>query len=123
MWICSTLGVFSITEAPKNPPAYQVRARKREHLEALLSRTRLGLGIVHSPDADYPYRFFVNRTELSDIFAHLADTIGYSNFKSEMHRIYRDGKLDDVLHNVHAELTRLEGPEAHRYPKVRRSNG
>jgi hypothetical protein len=116
MWIYSKLGVFSVTRRPRgrNAPErkdtdarpYQVRARRREDLEALLEAARVVADVRTTPDADYPFRFFCGQVALEMITTTLAKSVTYENFKGEMSK-RRDKKLDHVLHDVHQITQRL----------------
>jgi hypothetical protein len=82
MWVCSKLGFFSIVKKGK-PEAWQVRARRKNDLQELLESTGLEEPeIVSTPDHDYGFRIIVDREGLESVFACLAESIDYPNFKN-----------------------------------------
>jgi hypothetical protein len=82
MWICSTLGFFSIV---KKQSAWQVRARDSRDLVRLIAGVGLGAHpIITTPDADYRWRIVVNKRQLDRILITLGDSIEYPNFKSQI---------------------------------------
>lgn len=94
MWLCTQIGFFSIVEKPAGK--FHVRARCIEDLHRLVELVGIEQPIHRTLDGDYPCRIVIGRPELRAIFANLADTIDYSNFKN---RIY---SLPDQLPKVGA---------------------
>ncbi len=84
MWIASKLGFYSIVQ--KTPGEWHVRARTRDDLVRLAAAVyTAGVEIEEWPAADYRWRLIVHDpAELGAIFQALAETIDYSNFKSEV---------------------------------------
>jgi hypothetical protein len=81
MWICSKLGFFSIVKKGE-PGTWQVRARLEHDLHELLAASHLDAKIIPTPKADYAFRIVVDKGTLARIFAALAESIDYENFKS-----------------------------------------
>src|SRR5437867_3270930 len=81
MWICSKFGFFSIVKKGQ-PGTWQIRARREADLRELLGATGLDNAIIATPKGDYAYRMVVEKEGLSRVFALLADSIDYPNFKS-----------------------------------------
>lgn len=84
MWIATKLGFYSIVQ--KAPGEWHVRARIRDDLSRLVLAVEGSLGDIQEwPGADYRWRFIVRDPSiLASIFQGLAETIDYSNFKSEV---------------------------------------
>jgi hypothetical protein len=85
MWLCTTLGFFSIVKKGQ-PGEWQVRARVKHDLENLLSTAKLNLEIIVSPNADYRFRIVLEHDQLLAVFSVLAGSIDYGNFKDEIGR-------------------------------------
>jgi hypothetical protein len=89
MWLCTSLGFFSIVQ--KDADTFHIRARCRADLEALAGRvgqvfnlpSEVHLEPVASyPGSDYPWRILCLSAELPQVFQVLAASITYPNFKS-----------------------------------------
>lgn len=89
MWLCTTLGFFSIVR--KEYETFHIRARSRADLESLLAAlgkgsataSRPALQCVTSyPGSDYPWRILCPASELPRVFTTLQETLCYENFKS-----------------------------------------
>jgi len=82
MWIFTETGFVSAVRKEDNPSLLTVRARDRASLESLREATNAE--IAQSPDADYPYRAFVE----AEVFAKWAFDqvlkVDYSNFKNRV---------------------------------------
>lgn len=89
MWIASTAGFFSIVRKIDHARGdsrrpYQIRARDRRDLVALqklVSEIRR-VPILETPEADYRWRLIVSDSQIGWVFARLAETIEYPNFKA-----------------------------------------
>ena len=117
MWLFTRYGLFSIVQdTSARGEQMLVRARRREHLEALitfLTDTWVRAGrlaeaewgeIIETPDADYRWRITVSRSWLKHMFITLAGDITYGNFKAEVKRARAsDKRYYRLLENVHAE--------------------
>jgi hypothetical protein len=108
MWIFLRSGFYSVTLVPGLDDVVQVRARAREHLEALRAK-HPGLGAVSVgadegfAHADYPFRLFVPRRLWARVMHLEAAAIDYPNFKA----VVRDLKFHDVLFAVWDLLQRV----------------
>lgn len=85
MWICSTLGYFSIVQSDRDPDAFLVRARTAKDLDLLKSAVGLEEEIIVIPNTDYAARLIVSGDKLGKIFAVLQSSIDYSNFKNKIY--------------------------------------
>jgi hypothetical protein len=90
-----------------------VRARVREHLEALKTRfpELLGHCEIHEfAGSDYACRIFVGKDEWSRVASLLADEIDYDNFKSEVarHQGVGGAAYEHALHDVWSVMYRLQ---------------
>jgi hypothetical protein len=81
MWVCAKLGFFSIVKKGE-PGTWQIRTRAEHDLHELLAASHLDAEIISTPKADYAFRIVVDKGALDRIFAVLADSVDYSNFKS-----------------------------------------
>lgn len=91
MWLYTKYGFFSVVCAregdgahgnPVDPRRVMVRARRREHLEHLLSEVP---GVHQSVGTDYRYRVFLPKDAWAAIARALAEDIDYDNFKDAAH--------------------------------------
>jgi hypothetical protein len=124
MWIFTKYGFFSAVCArsgdgrhgqPVDPDRIMVRARLREHLEALSERFPELLGdseIVAGGGTDYPFRLFVAKAAWVQVLSLLAEETDYDNFKSAVGREQgRAGEAyRDALHDVWTVMYRLQRP-------------
>jgi hypothetical protein len=90
-----------------------VRARVREHLEALKARFPDLLGrceIREFAGTDYAHRLFIDKSAWSQVLAGLAEETDYDNFKSEVAR--QQGRAgvayEHSLHEVWSVMNRLQ---------------
>lgn len=122
MWLFTKHGFFSAVCArqgsgkhgqPVNPDRIMVRARVREHLEALQARFADLLGqaeIRESAGTDYAFRLFVGKSAWAKVVAGLAEETDYDNFKSEVarHRGEAGETYERSLHKVWDIMRRLQ---------------
>jgi hypothetical protein len=122
MWIFTKHGFFSAVCArqgngthrqPVDPDRIMVRARVREHLEALKERFPNLLGqceIREFAGTDYAYRLFVDKRVWSQVLAGLAEETDYDNFKSEVarHQGRAGAAYEHSLHEVWSVMNRLQ---------------
>lgn len=122
MWIFTKHGFFSAVCArqgdgrhgqPVDHGRIMVRARMREHLEALKERFPSLLGqceIRESAGTDYAYRLFVDKAAWSQVLAGLAEETDYDNFKSEVarHQGRAGTEYEHSLHGVWSVMMRLQ---------------
>jgi len=122
MWIFTKHGFFSAVCArkgkgqhgqPVDPDRMMVRARVREHLEALKKRFPDLLGecdIMESESTDYAFRLFVQKSAWMQVLAALAEETDYDNFKSEVarHQGKAGAAYEHSLHEVWSVMNRLQ---------------
>lgn len=122
MWIFTKYGFFSAVCArqgdgshgrPVDVNRIMVRARLREHLEALKARFPTILGrckIQEFVGTDYAYRLFIGKSSWSRILAEMAEETDYDNFKSAVakHQIYAASEYEHALHDVWSVMNELQ---------------
>lgn len=122
MWVFTKHGFFSAVCARQGNGTYSqpvdldrimVRARVRNHLEALRKRFADLLGdceIQESTSADYAYRFFVEKAVWVQVVAELANETDYDNFKSEVasHQGRSGAAYEHSLHDVWSVMHKLQ---------------
>ena len=121
MWFFTTHGFFSVVCArqgdgrhgnPVDPARVMVRARVRQHLEAIRARFPEQLGacdIEASSSTDYAYRLFVDKAAWTRVAAALADDIDYDNFKGAVARVHGShDAYEHALHDVWSVMHRLQ---------------
>jgi hypothetical protein len=91
MWICLPESFVSVVQDKNQPDRLMVRARRREHLVALLP----GHEVVVTTNSDYKYRAFVDRQEFAEIVSRGITELDYSNFKASV----RDKDLSRLYHD------------------------
>ena len=123
MWLFTKYGFFSAVCArqgdgshrqPVDRDRIMVRARVREHLEALKSRFPDLLDpceILESAGTDYAYRLFVKKPAWTKVLAALAEETDYDNFKAEVarHQGRVGASYEHALHEVWSVMNRLQG--------------
>jgi hypothetical protein len=80
MWLCTQLGFYSIVR--KSPDEMHIRARSRADLEILAKTIGLPAPVESYPGSDYPWRILCDPTDLTRLFALMAASITYDNFKA-----------------------------------------
>lgn len=121
MWIFTRYGFYSVVSArqgglrhgPTDPSQLVVRARRREHLEALQARfpdELSALPIADTTDTDYAHRIVVPKPAWVRVTAALADEIDYGNFKSEVasHQGSAGAAYEHALHEVWSVMYGLQ---------------
>lgn len=122
MWIFTRYGFFSAVCArsgdggygqPVDPDRIMVRARMREHLEALSRRFPELLGgreILGTGGTDYAFRLFVAKAVWAQVLAVLAEETDYDNFKSAVGRTQgpEGAAYQNALHEVWEVMYRLQ---------------
>ena len=120
MWLFTKHGFYSVVCArqgdgrhgqPVDEHRLMVRARLRQHLEALKTRFPAILGdaeILVFPGSDYAFRIFVPKAVWVTVAAELADEIAYDNFKAEVGRGSAGDGYEAALHNVWSVMHRLQ---------------
>ena len=56
MWVFTKLGFISVVKHAQKKGWLLVRARRRDHLQAILKSAGISLMIKETPDADYRFR-------------------------------------------------------------------
>jgi hypothetical protein len=122
MWVFTKHGFFSAVCArqgdgkhgrPVDPDRIMVRARLREHLDALKKRFPTLLGqcdLQESASTDYAYRLFLAKSAWVQVLAALAEETDYDNFKSEVahHQGRAGAAYEHSLHEVWSVMHRLQ---------------
>ena len=122
MWIFTKYGFFSVVCArqgdgshgqPVDPKRMMVRARVREHLEALREIFPELLGdceIKEFVGTDYAFRLFAGKKAWVQVAARLAEDITYDNFKSAVgrHQGRKGSEYEHSLHEVWSVMNRLQ---------------
>lgn len=78
--------------APPHPELMMIRARNRNHLEALKKRFAGLPEIDEKSGTDYPCRITAPRTDVLRVVAAMADGVDYTNFKNEAHKVNPNDK-------------------------------
>lgn len=93
MWLFCKSGFYSAVLDRDDPSRMLVRSRFQGDLERLFPFA----SVEHTPEADYPFRTFVPRSEWEIAVLSEAETIDYTNFKSAAHDgTRRDGAYMSV---------------------------
>ncbi len=79
MWVFTTIGFFSVVAHRDDPHTLLVRARVREHLDALRRHHLPDLEIVALDDARYAFAAFVSRDEWEHAAQQLARDVDYAD--------------------------------------------
>jgi len=90
-----------------NPDRILVRARFEGDLERLLANMpeHAGAKVQHTPNADYPFRMFVKKSDWETAVLAMAEDIDYTNFKNAVH----DGsKRDKAYMDVWAVMRQAQ---------------
>lgn len=130
MWICMNDGFVSAVISEQDPSMFKVRARKREHLEALLKSASLNIPIHESRKADYRFRIFIRKEKFAEMIADRICDIDYSNFKDSvknkalhdlyeyfwfLHYSYQYDTLKNTVRKVKKPFWNREKKEWHHY--------
>ena len=122
MWLFTKHGFFSAVCArqssgrhgqPVDPDRIMVRARVRDHLEALKKRFPDLLSdaeILDSAGTDYAYRLFVPKPAWAQVMSALAEETDYDNFKSKVarHQGRAGVAYERALHDVWSVMHDLQ---------------
>lgn len=85
MWIFTRDGFYSVAATKFCKPGdVAVRARKKEHIESLMSRHGIQADILTFPDSDYRFRIQIPREQWAKVMGDEAAAIDYSSFKDAM---------------------------------------
>lgn len=99
MWVFTKLGFISVVKHAQKKGWLLVRARRRDHLQAILKSAGISLMIKETPDADYRFRVELKPGELENVLIAAIDGIDYTNFKAEVDS-GSDHKYGQVLHRI-----------------------
>jgi len=127
MWIFTKHGFFSAVCARQgngkhgqsvDPNRIMIRARVRDHLDALKKRFPDLLGgceIQESSVTDYAYRLFIPKSDWMKVLAGLAEETDYDNFKSEVadHQGKAGAAYEHSLHDVWSVMHKLQKRGGH----------
>lgn len=122
MWLFTKHGFFSAVCArqgdgghgqPVDPDQIMVRARVRNHLEALkekFSDLLADCEIMEFSGTDYAYRIFVPKPTWSQVMVGLTEEMDYDNFKSKVarHQGSAGADYEHSLHEVWSVMNRLQ---------------
>lgn len=108
MWVFCKAGFFSAVVDRANPERVLVRSRFDGDIERLLASMQNGAAstrISHTPQADYPFRCFVRRSDWESAVLAEAEDMDYDNFKAAVH----DGsRRDSAYMAVWAAMRRAQ---------------
>ena len=110
MWLYTSNSFVSIIATREEPGKLVVRARLRDDILELFPWAN----VVHTTTTDYPYRAYVNRSEVVDAISRYAQDISYTNFKDSVEK--QDLRRNRVYHQVWDVSIGLEDSE-HGYPE------
>lgn len=100
MWIFTSDGFISAVQHRDHPQVLIVRARRREHLEAVLP----GFSIEQTDNADYRYRTQIEKHSFAHRLAEITLDINYDNFKNSI----PDDQYHDACSGVWSVMHRLQ---------------
>ena len=80
MWLFTSKGFISVVQHLDDKDCLLVRARVREHLQALFPQQE----VSETPDTDYRYRSIVNKKLVAGVVAEAVCAIDYGNFKDSV---------------------------------------
>ena len=109
MWVFTQSGFVSAVRHHSRQGIVHVRARDRRSLAPLE-----GLvvdEVVHTPDADYPYRLDVPDAKIAAWLAEMVNDLDYPNFKDQVAQVRGHG-FAGALHDVWSTMHRVEDEEA-----------
>jgi len=111
MWMMTKHGFFSVVEFRGEPQNLLIRARRRDHLEAVCKAfpEARGSEIQDTTSADYPFRMKVQRAAWRSIAYELVSEIDYPDFKSAVRKAGNEEYLR-FLHSVWSVGHDIEEP-------------
>ena len=102
MWIILNDAFLSIVENRDNPNELLVRSRLKQDIERSFPNSE----VIELQDADYRYRTFVKREDVSDMLRTEVASINYDNFKNSVPQ--SDFKRINAYMNVWSDLRVLQ---------------
>jgi hypothetical protein len=106
MWLCTQLGFYSIVR--KGPDEIHSRARSRADLETLAKTIALPAPVESYPGSDYPWRILCDPTDLTRLFALMAASITYDNFKAAIAQHPKQKNKLDAYHDIHHRMAQWQ---------------
>ncbi len=100
MWICLNNAFISAVQHRCKPNHLMVRARRREHLDAVFP----GAEIIETPTADYCWRVEVTKNAFKKAVNNSIDSIDYDNLKNSV----EDHDLHEAYSQVWGVMHRLQ---------------
>lgn len=102
MWLMTDKGFYSVTRL-EDTENHQVRARCREHLEALKAAHAelAGCTVLEYPTADYRWRIVAPSETVADVVASEVRVIDYPNFKNRAAQVAPVASRRGYLHALH----------------------
>lgn len=119
MWVFTETGFVSAVRKADNPSVLTVRSRDKKSLEPLAAQT--GSQIAQSPDADYPYRVFVEQEAFAQWAFEQSMAVDYNNFKDKVAKS-RGYEFASALGNVWVAMLKVEDEQARTNEKTEVSN-
>lgn len=107
MWVCGSNFFISIVEDRNNPSRVLVRARKREHLDEFFEYLEPG-SIIETEDADYRWRVYTSKSDVSVRLMRKVNLMDYDNFKKSV----QDSELHDAYMRVWGIMKGLQDGKA-----------
>lgn len=112
MWIFTRDGFFSVAATKFcQPGEVAVRARKKDHLENLMSRHGLDAEILRFPGTDYNYRIQIPKTLWAGILSREAEGIDYNSFKDAMAGAGASADYLRAMFATWAEIHKIQSTE------------
>jgi hypothetical protein len=115
VWIFTETGFVSAVSDREIPGQLVVRARDRAALEplqvAIFAMQEQEVAILNTPEADYPYRLYVDQNIFARWAAHSVRDITYSNFKGRCASTL-PVEYSDALHDVWSAMHQVEDADA-----------
>jgi hypothetical protein len=120
MWLFTKYGFYSVVCArqgdgrhgePADPNRLMIRARVRQHLEALKDRFPHLLNaceIKEFAGTDYAFRVFLDKAAWSRLLVKLNEEMDYDNFKSEVAHFQGRNSYEHSLHEVWSVMNTLQ---------------
>ena len=109
MWIITRKGFLSIVEVKGgvHDGRLLVRGRLKEDVQAALTGVGYRPKPIYTPEADYTWRAYIDRTDFSEWIMREIEDIHYPNFKAQVKKDGASEKRLALLHQVWAVLKGL----------------
>jgi hypothetical protein len=116
MWLFTRTGFISVTEDPREPHRFLIRARRRADLERLAAEAGIPLGtgvgnlnIYETPKRDYRWRMSMHRADFVKVIVDQLMEVDYSNVKDAID-LDEPERHSAMLRVWSAMLTLQDGP-------------